>query len=70
LSTSTLGNAEVVVRSLFAPACVDGFGVSYTPVLEGIEFMVTWGDEAGQAEIFLSKLEPAAELLYNFTAAI
>ena len=70
LSTSTLGSAEVVVRSLFAPACVDGFGVSYTSTLDGTEFMVTWGAEARQAEIFLSKLEPAAELLYNFTAAI
>ena len=70
LSTATLGSADAIIRALFAPACVDGFGVSYAPAAQGIEFTVTWGEGARQADIFLSKLAPAAELLYNFTAAI
>ncbi|GAA4105851.1 choline/carnitine O-acyltransferase [Enteractinococcus coprophilus] len=70
LSTSTLGGADAILRSLLAPADDNGFGVSYAPAQQGIEFIVTWVEGTRQAETFVSKLAPAAELLYNFTEAI
>ena len=70
LSTSTLGSADVIVRSLCAPADDDGFGVSYAPAQQGIEFVVTWVEGTRQAETFVAKLQPAAELLCTFTNAI
>lgn len=70
LATATAGSTETIIRGLFAPADANGFGVSYAPVSHGIEFMVTWFEPTPQADALIVNLQPAAELLYNFTTAI
>lgn len=70
LSTTTVGSDDQIVRYLFAPSAPDGFGVTYTPVAEGIEYALTWTDGTPKAEEFVASLKPAAELFYDFVTGI
>lgn len=70
LMTTTADSTAVMVRSLFAPADEAGFGISYAPVPDGIEFTLTWSDSTPRPEAFLGNLQPAADLLYNFTRSL
>src|SRR5699024_1552989 len=45
LSTSSLGTPEAIIRFLFAPTAKHGFGVNYTTVDAGTEYVVTWADD-------------------------
>jgi len=70
LMTTTADSTAVIIRSLFAPADEAGFGISYAPVPDGIEFTLTWSDSTPRPEAFLGNLQPAADLLYNFTRSL
>ena len=70
LSTSTMGGPDAIVRFIYAPTEEHGFGVNYTTVNSGTEYVVTWVDGMPKADEFYRNLQPAAELLYDFIAQI
>ncbi|WP_058753869.1 choline/carnitine O-acyltransferase, partial [Rothia kristinae] len=67
LSTTSIGGAQQIVRYAFAPTVPEGFGISYTPHPEAIEYCLTWHrDTADAPEEFLAALPRAATLLGEF----
>jgi carnitine O-acetyltransferase len=70
LATVTTDNTDALIRAVVPPSAQDGFGVHYTAVPEGTEFVVTWDDHTPQAEDFVHYLSAAAELLYDFIAGL
>src|SRR5699024_7955531 len=70
LTTVTTDNMNALIRAVVPPSNDDGFGVHYTAVPDGTEFIVTWHEDTPQAEEFVGNLGPAAELLCDFIAGI
>ena len=70
LSTSTVGGTDAIIRYLYAPTVQDGFGINYTPVPTGIEFLLSWAASTPKAEEFHHNLQPAAELFYEFVGSL
>ena len=70
VSTSTMGGPDAILRFMYAPTDEHGFGVNYTTVDSGTEYLVTWIDSTHKAEEFSRNLQPAAELLYDFVAGL
>jgi len=68
--TTTTADADTIVRAIRLPNTEDGFGVHYTTAPSGIEFVLTWSENTPRAEEFHANLQPAAELLYDFLAAL
>lgn len=68
LTTATTDDTGALTRAIVPPRSEHGFGVHYTAVPSGTEFLITWDDETPQAEEFIQNLRPAAELLYDFLA--
>ena len=71
LSTTSIGGAQQIVRYAFAPTVPEGFGISYTPHPEAIEYCLTWHrDTADAPEEFLADLPRAATLLGEFVRGL
>ncbi|MBE8527729.1 choline/carnitine O-acyltransferase, partial [Amycolatopsis sp. H6(2020)] len=71
LSTTSIGGAQQIVRYAFAPTVPEGFGISYTPHPEAIEYCLTWHrDTADAPEDFLAALPHAAALLGEFVRGL
>lgn len=70
LSTSSLGTPEAIIRFVFAPTARHGFGVNYTTVDNGTEYVVTWTQDTSRAEEFCDNLPIAADLLYDFLGSL
>lgn len=70
LTTVSTDDTDAILRVVIPPAVDHGFGVHYTTVASGAEFVITWGEAATQAVEFVQNLDVAAELLYNFLAGI
>ncbi|MED6046872.1 choline/carnitine O-acyltransferase [Rothia kristinae] len=71
LSTTSIGGAQQIVRYAFAPTVPEGFGISYTPHPEAIEYCLTWHrDTADAPEEFLAALPRAATLLGEFVRGL
>jgi len=67
LSTTSIGGANQIVRYCFAPTLPEGFGISYTPLPEDIEFCISWNTtSAEQPEKFRANLGKAAALFWEF----
>lgn len=70
LSTSTVGGTDAIIRYLYAPTVHNGFGVNYTTVSTGTEFLLSWAAGTPKAEEFHHNLQPAAELFYEFVGSL
>ncbi|GAA4479817.1 hypothetical protein GCM10023190_23580 [Enteractinococcus fodinae] len=70
LTTVTTDDTDAVSRAVIPPSVDHGFGVHYTTVDSGTEYVTTWGAEAAQAEEFVQNLTVAAKLLYDFLASL
>lgn len=66
LTTFSTDDTPALGRAIVPQASGDGFGVSYSTVPDGTEFVVTWQHETPQAEEFVDNLEQASQLLYEF----
>jgi len=69
LATSTADSPDTILRAIVPPTIEDGFGVHYTQIPSGIEYVLTSTQNTPRAEEFHASIQSAAELFYTFVAA-
>ena len=70
LSTTSVGSADQLIRYAFAPTVAEGFGVTYTPNQDHIEYLVSYSESAEDPQWFLENLVTAGQLLVDYLAAL